>query len=835
MSMPEKQTMDSWKAVKHTRWSDQGIMKYKKWIVAALLATGAIISWDQLGIYSPNRAPLESKVQERNNRLNHTFSLDELTPDAIMRELVVTTLYDYSPTLDMLPKTEWRISKVRSLIWPIGDFLRRVPQTWWVLLRAPDIQSADTIRESVSLIRSENPSAIIVMDFEGGYIRAPIVPEEDLIKYAFPPEILEMARNEKSQTKNDALGQFPSAEYIGKQYTALKDPQKKLAFKTMMQQYWRAIGTALAAYGINMILWPSLDITDNKIGTSIEVSPMAKNDRIYSSDPTVISDLWNSFIWWVIQVPGIIAVPKHFVWSGLTHTNTDKEPWDARLIQWAIGPFRDYVNMHEIRNLTPEQAQETLRSLQPWGQDYKNQISSYDTQIADKNTRIAQLQVKITALRVSISQLQSDKKIKKDTKKKKIAEHQKSIEKLKHDIIDQGKRVYVLSTNKGAAIKRLNSKAKAIQEATSNHIGKPPVIMTGNNSNNFYEKGVPGSLSHKTTTAINSSLWTTHQKGLWWMWLGWIIITDDLNTWSIRRYLWMDNRSFADASNRALAAWNNILLFGDSMVGDIVEWAQGVSPNKLKDNARKMLDLKAALGIYMKIGDKYVLNPKMYTPTSWLVSESAQASRYWTKQWSAYAAEKWKIPEISAINGMKNAITNSILDKCRIDPNMIEKLVCMVHPNMYDTYRSPDEDTLKKQLIIVDKREQMLYAYDLETRTFLNSTPIAIGKWTWAVDAYHDKKVAGDKKTPVGYYMVVQKKDPRRIKATIESELYDEYGGDDGGMLVLGWSWQPQIAIHGTKKESVWPVSSGCVRMDNETIRVMMDTVPLGSMVVITN
>ncbi len=34
--------------------------------------------------------------------------------------------------------------------------------------------------------------------------------------------------------------------------------------------------------------------------------------------------------------------------------------------------------------------------------------------------------------------------------------------------------------------------------------------------------------------------------------------------------------------------------------------------------------------------------------------------------------------------------------------------------------------------------------------------------------------------------MVVQKKDPRRIKATIESELYDEYGGDDGGMLVLG-------------------------------------------------
>jgi hypothetical protein len=33
--------------------------------------------------------------------------------------------------------------------------------------------------------------------------------------------------------------------------------------------------------------------------------------------------------------------------------------------------------------------------------------------------------------------------------------------------------------------------------------------------------------------------------------------------------------------------------------------------------------------------------------------------------------------------------------------------------------------------------------------------------------------------------MVVQKKDPPRIKTSIEPELYEEYGGDDGGMLVL--------------------------------------------------
>jgi lipoprotein-anchoring transpeptidase ErfK/SrfK len=129
----------------------------------------------------------------------------------------------------------------------------------------------------------------------------------------------------------------------------------------------------------------------------------------------------------------------------------------------------------------------------------------------------------------------------------------------------------------------------------------------------------------------------------------------------------------------------------------------------------------------------------------------------------------------------------------------------------------------------------MLYAYDLETRELIESKPIAIWKGTPALDAYNDKKIAGDKKTPVWYYMVVQKKDPKRIRDTIENELYDEYGGDDGWMLVLAGSWQPQIAIHGTKKETVWTVSSGCVRMDNSSIREMMDSVPLWSMVIITN
>ena len=129
----------------------------------------------------------------------------------------------------------------------------------------------------------------------------------------------------------------------------------------------------------------------------------------------------------------------------------------------------------------------------------------------------------------------------------------------------------------------------------------------------------------------------------------------------------------------------------------------------------------------------------------------------------------------------------------------------------------------------------MLYGYDFATRELLYSKPIAIWKGTESLDWFQDKRVSWDKKTPVGYYMLVQKKDPKRIKESIETELYDEYGGDDWWMLVLAWAWQPQIAIHGTKKETVWLVSSGCVRMDNSSIRKMMDQVPLGSMVIVTN
>jgi lipoprotein-anchoring transpeptidase ErfK/SrfK len=80
----------------------------------------------------------------------------------------------------------------------------------------------------------------------------------------------------------------------------------------------------------------------------------------------------------------------------------------------------------------------------------------------------------------------------------------------------------------------------------------------------------------------------------------------------------------------------------------------------------------------------------------------------------------------------------------------------------------------------------------------------------------------------------VQKKDPALIRKTIEPALYPEYGGDGGAMIVLGGPWASQIAIHGTLAEAVGPVSHGCVRATNDIANHLMNSVAIGSIVIIT-
>lgn len=797
-------------------------------------------------MWSDNKTSFEdvkNPVKERHDRMNHSFSLNELSHDNLMREIVMTTMYDNK--LDE-KVAKWRndskvyiptVSQIRSMFllpWGIPLFLadmanntqaRRVPQVWGVLLKFPDMKNLKDIQKSVFEIRERNPSAIIAMDFEGWYVRAPIISQEDLVKFDFPRNILLLGKKEKKENNNNtALGQFPSAEYIGKTYKWLKNSVDKREFKKMMEEYGEAIGKLFSSYGINMILWPSLDVTYDTIGTKEETSILAKNDRAFSDKPQEVSDLWNAFIKWTMKVQGFIAVPKHFAWAWFATTNTDKKPaLNTGLQNWAILPFKDYVNLHEIDKKTPRQAQDTV-----WKSNEKKVI--YQNKIDALNLELLNIATKISVYKREMERILHKKK--NTNTKKSIKDLWEKIQRLEE------RRVLVTKEkrNESTQIEQISIKLNKLKIKINQHISKSPIIMMGNNDNTS-DPGTPNSLSSKTISEVKNYLWKTELGKKGWLGDSWILITDDLNTGSIRDYVKNSSKPITHASKSALEAWNNMLLFWDSNVNEIVKWGEWFSDETLRDNVRRILDMKVVLGIYKKEGDRYTLNPKQYMSTRSLVEEDATNSRIWPWNDRAheYKSEDGKIPPISIVNSMQNAVKNKWLSVCRIDPWKITELVCSIHPHIYDSYRAPNENSLKKQFIIVDKSEQILYTYDLETREFISSKAIAIGKGTKARNWLYDKQVSWDKKTPVGYYMVVQKKDPKRIKETIESELYNEYGGDDWWMLVLAWAWQPQIAIHGTKNETKWMVSSGCIRMDNANLKGMLDSVPLGSMVVITN
>ena len=88
--------------------------------------------------------------------------------------------------------------------------------------------------------------------------------------------------------------------------------------------------------------------------------------------------------------------------------------------------------------------------------------------------------------------------------------------------------------------------------------------------------------------------------------------------------------------------------------------------------------------------------------------------------------------------------------------------------------------------------------------------------------------------TPTGRFYVTVKLRPPQISASAYgawalglsgySEVHQTFGTGDG-----------QIALHGTYRPELLgqPVSNGCVRMDNETISLLAETLPLGTPVTI--
>ncbi len=124
--------------------------------------------------------------------------------------------------------------------------------------------------------------------------------------------------------------------------------------------------------------------------------------------------------------------------------------------------------------------------------------------------------------------------------------------------------------------------------------------------------------------------------------------------------------------------------------------------------------------------------------------------------------------------------------------------------------------------------------HDLETRFLEAEYEVGIGKGTLDRPGELDRRVVKDYKTPVGNYQITQKKTPKIWKEAEGREMDKEYGGVNGGMLVLSGPWHPEIAIHGTLFETTGKTSNGCIRVSNALMKKLMESIPTGSFVIVT-
>lgn len=146
----------------------------------------------------------------------------------------------------------------------------------------------------------------------------------------------------------------------------------------------------------------------------------------------------------------------------------------------------------------------------------------------------------------------------------------------------------------------------------------------------------------------------------------------------------------------------------------------------------------------------YEINPAMYRPNQELVARDAFYSHQWP--WlikDSFYTNEGGIERISSVNALKKAVTSKVAIECRENPGSLLWKTCDLLTGQVESFTAPNEEKLKKKLIIVDKSTRRLMVYDLESRALEQEFEVAIGKGTEARPAEKDRRVVRDYKTPV--------------------------------------------------------------------------------------
>ena len=237
---------------------------------------------------------------------------------------------------------------------------------------------------------------------------------------------------------------------------------------------------------------------------------------------------------------------------------------------------------------------------------------------------------------------------------------------------------------------------------------------------------------------------------------------------------------------------------------------------------------------------KYRLKDATYfDPNISKVLKDSYYSNQWLISWSwidAYKAE-WDGKRDIIIKKFENMYEKNIHNF----PNALRKLI-----NKDKDYKEALDSW--KKIVVVDKSECKMFIFTIDGKELLEEHAIWVWKWTNKLDYTHDRKILKDNKTPVWYYMIVDRRmwwDELREK--FNNDEISRYWWENWWMLIMIGPRCPYVWIHWTEWD-LWPSSNACVRVldpsevwkdkdksEQKAINHLNEILPDWTFVIITN
>lgn len=355
---------------------------------------------------------------------------------------------------------------------------------------------------------------------------------------------------------------------------------------------------------------------------------------------------------------------------------------------------------------------------------------------------------------------------------------------------------------------------------------------------------------------MKSKVWNSNDKKMW----KWLVFSDDLamdganqglpsgieksDVNKILLALSSGHDVVLDLEWHSQCKWDDILGEAAKIIdnwGDIDgDWKTDLTREMLYEKVHKILDIMVKKWELTKNKDwKYQLKDATYFDPS--ISKVLRDS-YYSNQWlvSGSSNDDYKAEWYGKKDIIKNKAINVYERNVHNFPNAVWKTI--TQDREYNEALS-----WGKKLVIVDKSECKMFIFTVDGKTLIEEHDVWVWRWTDKLDYTHDRRVKWDNKTPVWYYMIVD----RRMGREELKKKFDNiwrYWWENWWMLIMVWPWTPYVWIHWTLWE-LWPSSNACVRVldpserwgdrdkksAQKAINHLNEILPNGSFVIITN